>query len=335
MRALAQTGGDVLHAGMLTILSENLKMRIAGRLRYYDASNYSNNITTAYHYNWRNQLRGIEPPAAPYTVNDVDFEGRAITTAKFTSDPTWSSVLTTHNYASTTSTNRGTLSTTAYDSMDRVYQTSVWAINSSTGAEDDAILTNTYYDRSSNRVASVTSGQASMEYAYDGANRQYQTRTLTALNATLYNGTTGAFQYQAPVPSPVFSSMSGGNAGVLELHHQALDGAGDVLQNITLLDNHDDTSSVGLDIGGTDYVQTEVYSWYDAGHRITYSANLGTGTSSWTLNTTFPSYSTVISASTSSALVTGYAYYQGRLQTVTAPKGDVTKYFYDSMDRKT
>src|SRR5690606_17774908 len=135
------------------------------------------------------------------------------------SAPTWSTVLTGDGYtayASSTSTNRGSLTETSYDDLGRAYQTKQFAINTSTGAKGSAVQTDTYRDRNGQVVASgQLTGGTSQEYGYDAAGRQYQSRTVLELESTKYSS--GAFQYRAPTPHPTRTSMTGGDDKVLTL----------------------------------------------------------------------------------------------------------------------
>src|SRR6202034_1647698 len=102
-----------------------------------------------------------------------------------------------------------------------------------------------------------------------------------ALQSTPYSS--GAYQYCAPTPNPTLSSMSGGSNGVLELTHQTLDPNGNVLETDTFEDNHDDviSSSPGVNLTtNSNYVRRTVFNWYDAGNRLTTTADYGSGDSS-------------------------------------------------------
>jgi RHS repeat-associated protein len=192
-------------------------------------------------------------------------------------------------------------------------------------------------------VAAAPAYAAGTETAYDGAGRQYETRTVIALQSTPYSS--GVYQYCAPSPVPTLSSISGGDNGVLKLAHQTLDANGNVLETDSFEDNHDDvtSSTPGINLtSNNDYVRRTVFDWYDAANRITTAVDYGSGDTSsgagqWKYATIPSRPSSAPTASTNTALVTIYAYTSdsGLLQTVTDRAGTVTKNFYDNLDRKT
>jgi RHS repeat-associated protein len=308
-----------------------------------------------YQLTYRGHVRGLEPfymsgstetPMGPYTVNDVDWTGRATTTAQYSADPTWSAVLTGDGYtayASSTSTNRLTQNATLYDDLGRVYQTQQYDISPSSGTGSNYLCQNSFFDRNDRVVASGAAYAAGTETAYDGAGRQYETRTVIALQSTPYSS--GAYQFCAPTPVPTLSSMSGGDGGVLEMTHQTFDANRNVLETDTFEDNHDDVtaSTSGINLtNNNDYVRRTVFNWYDAANRITTTADYGsgdtaTGAGRWKYATIPTRPSSAPTSSSNTALVTLSGYYSdsGGLATVTDPAGTVTKTFYDNVGRKT
>jgi RHS repeat-associated protein len=310
---------------------------------------------TNYYVTYRGHQRGLESfyvsgstetAVGPYTVQDVDWKGRTITTSQYSVDPSWSTVLTGDGYsayASTTSANRLTQSSSLYDGLNRLYQTQVFDIAPSSGTGSNYLARNTYYDRNNRQVASAPAYSAGTETAYDGAGRQYEARTVSALQSTLY--VSAAFQYCAPTPKPTLASMAGGDNGVLTLSHRTLDANGNVLESDTFEDNHDDVTGTNPGINLTnnnDYVRRTVFNWYDAANRTTASADYGSGDSSsgpgqWKYATIPSRPSSAPTASANTVLVTLRAYYSdsGLPQTIADPLGTVMKYFYDNLGRKT
>jgi RHS repeat-associated protein len=315
----------------------------------------ANYTGTNYYRTYRGHVRGSEPfymsgstptTIGPYAVQDVDWKGRATTTAQYSADPSWSSVLTSGGYtayASSTSTNRLTQTAALYDNLNRIYQMQVYDLSLSTGTGTNYLAENTYYDRNNRRVARAPAYAAGTETAYDGAGRQYETRTVVTLQATSYSA--GAYQYCAPVPNPTLSSMSGGSNGVLQLSHRTVDANGNVLETDKFEDNHDDVfgSSPGINVTtNNNYVRRTVFMWYDAANRMTTAADYGSGDTSsgaghWTYASIPTRPSSAPTASTSTSLVTQYGYWSdsARPQIVTNPLGTVTKIWYDNLNRKT
>jgi hypothetical protein len=123
--------------------------------------------------------------------------------------------------------------------------------------------------------------------------------------------------------------MSGGDGGLLELTHQTLDTSGNVLEIDTFEDNHDDVidSTPGINLSSNnDYVRRTAFSWFDSANRLTTMADSGSGDTTsgagqWKYVTIPTRPSSAPSSSSSTALVTLYAYASdsGLLQTVTSP----------------
>jgi hypothetical protein len=122
---------------------------------------------TNFYRTYRGHLRGLESfyvsgttetAIGPYAVNDVDWKGRSTTTAQYSADPTWTSVLSSDGYpayASSTSTNRLTETSTLYDNLNRVYQNQQYDIAPSSGAGTNYLAQNNFYDRNDRVVASA------------------------------------------------------------------------------------------------------------------------------------------------------------------------------------
>ena len=334
---------------------------VVTQINYYDASNYANYTGVTYHLNFRGQVQGVEPFYAssgggttsfsPNQVMDLDWLGRTTASASFVGGSvSWSDVISggTGTYAAGTSTSRRSLSKTIYDPLGRVYETQQYWVDPASGGTSTTtgyLKTDNYYDRNDRLVARASPGRGATEMAYDAAGRQYQTRVVKAPSATLYDSS-GAFQYCAPAPNPVAGSMSGSAGGVIEISHSVLDAGGRPLEQHRFELNHDDTSG-GINLGGSNYVRSTVFNWYDAAGRILTSGNYGCGsgsgdssTTQWTY-TTAPVYASENGSGTSSAsvLFTQYAYdsISGLQGTVTMPSstGGTTSAvtFYDNLGR--
>ncbi|MCX5647512.1 MAG: hypothetical protein NTX40_00200 [Planctomycetota bacterium] len=303
--------------------------------QYYNADNAGQYVQTIYRYNWRGQLRGLQPETNPYTVQDVDNLGRTVAVAQFSNTTNfgsgWSNVLGDDDYAqNATDDKRASLATTAYDEMGRVYQTRVHNVAYGPG---DYVKADQYYDLNSRLVASTSPGQGAAEYAYDGAGRQTESRSLKELETTKY--ASGEFQYRDPQPG----ATSGGDDGVIQLTRTTYDSTGNPTKSLTLAANHVKTDGTtinndGISLDNADYVQTWAYSWYDDYGRLTGSASYGTNTTAWTYEDTAPDYGSTPPARSDSVLVATTAYdAAGRPWTVTDPKGYVTRSTYDDLGR--
>jgi len=188
-------------------------------LAYYDANHIapSHAYKTVYHRNWRGQLRGIEPGAAPYVVQDVDNMGRVTAAAQYQANLTWPAVTGDDNFAATvasdavTSAKRGSLAKTYYDNVNRVYRMEARSVAADTGIAGDTLVSDYYFDRNDRLVASYSPASGGLEYAYDGAGRQVEARAVVELAATKYID--AAFQYRNPQPG----AATGGDDGVLRI----------------------------------------------------------------------------------------------------------------------
>ena len=313
---------------------------VTSTLAYYDADNIDANhaVETIHHYNWRGQLIGIEPEAAPYTVRDVDNMGRLTAVAQYQANVTWSTIVDDDDFAATvesdagTSAKRGSLSKTYYDKMGRVFRVEVYSVTADTGAAGDKLVTDNYFDRNSRLVASYSPAQGGLEYAYDGAGREIETRVVVELEGTKYQN--GAFQYRSPLPE----ADDGGDDQVLRISRTEYDKVGNPTESINIEMNHDDTTNVGikLDSNPKDYIQTFTYRWYEPDtHRLVTTAFYGAGDANWTYASapTYETYANRPTASGSTCLVTRYDYADGRLEKVHDPKGLIVKYGYDDLGR--
>jgi hypothetical protein len=300
---------------------------------------------------YRGQVRGVErfymngsteTAAGPYSVTDVNWSGQTTAAAQFNSNPTWATVLTGDGYtayASSTATNRGTLSETQYDDLGRAYRTNTFAIDTSTGTKGSSLQSDTYYDRLGRVVASQPAYQAGSETAYDGAGRQYQSRTVLDLESTKYSS--GAFVYRDPQPQPTMSSMTGGDDSVLTLSHSVFDASGNVTEQ-HFFDMYHDDGTTGIDLtNNDDYVRSSEYLWYDAADRVTATGNHGSGDTTagaglWKYAAVPTRPTAAPTASSETVLVTkfGYDIDTSVQTTVTDPMGYKSKSFYDDLGRK-
>ena len=298
---------------------------------------------------YRGHVRGEEPfymngssetPAGPYSVVDINWQGRTTASSQFKANPTWATVLTGDGYttySSTTGTNRGTLAETSYDDLGRTYRTNVFAVDTSSGAKGNSLQTDRYYDRLGRVVASQMDYQAGSETAYDGTGRVYQSRDVLDLEPSTYSS--GAYVYCDPQPHPTMSSMSGGDDGVLTLSHRVFDASGNEIEQHVFAMNHDDTTGIDLS-NNDDYVRSSKYMWYDGADRVTASGAYGSGDTTsghgqWKYATVPTRPSPAPTSSSDTVLLTQFVYDgdTGESTTVTDPMGYKTNSFYDDLGR--
>ena len=305
-------------------------------------------------YDYRGRLRGAEPfyrngssdsAVAPFTVRDVNWRGRQVAVARYSSAPNWSSVVGNDNYAANVSTARLSLTKTLRDYLNRPYEQRIYSVAAGQSASK-YLLTEFFYDRD-NRLVGVAPYQgAATEIAYDGVGRQYQRRTTGKLEGSTYSS--GKFQYRLPLPDPSFSSddpnaMADGNENVFSITHRVFDVAGNIVELHKFEKNHDDTNGLDIDATTKDYVRQSTFIWYDTANRPSTMADYGSGDTSAGDGTW--KYSAVPNPSEPSAsndlrIVTQYTYDDsGRLDTVTRWKDSSTavdqKAFYDDLGRLT
>ena len=201
------------------------------------------------------------------------------------------------------------------------------------GEKGYRIETDNYYDARGRLVATTSPAKGATEIAYDGAGRQTEVRTVTALEATEYSGVT--FQYRDPQPGDVPGTEEAGEDDeCIQLHRTVYDDAGNVTEQILMEAYHTDTD--GMDLEHTELIQSAVYHWYDSVHRLDTTAVFGTGDTSWAYNGDLERPETKPTVSGTDGLVTIRTYNaDGRLETVQHPKGTdyKTKFTYDDLGR--
>jgi RHS repeat-associated protein len=313
------------------------------RRGYYDKDDSGKYVNVAYHYNWRGFLRGIEPkmqdnPAIPYsvTVSDVDNLGRTVATAQYQGNLTWSDVLADEDFAATQpgpeNSRRAALSKSIFDEMGRICRTETYSVDSTSGAAGNKLVFDNYYDIEGRLVGAESLGQGGMEYAYDGAGRRTESRTVKALKDDKFEGL--AFAYRNPQPA----ASAGGNDGVAQITRNGYDGAGNPIKTLTLEVNHNGTDGLFLTAGQENFVQSGAYAWYDKTYRQVATGDYGSGDANneWKYAPPPARAEGPPAFSSDGLLVTRYAFDEaGLLGTSTDAKGHVAERLHDSFGRRT
>ncbi len=316
---------------------------------YHGTDTAEDKTWVEFHRTFRGHLRGEEryhrenstdTTVAPHLVHDIDWKGAITATATFKANPSWSTILSGDDgyddYAdySGVRTNRVSLVAVFRDDLHRVYRKRVYEVDSS-GDRGSSVRNDIYYDRNSRVAIEHEYNGSSVEHAYDGVGRRYQTRTVADSTGTGYNTTTGAVDYHSPEPKADLSDMTGGDDKIVEIVHREFDDAGNVTGVHRFEMNHDD-STAGVDFtADDDYVRTTEYFWYDRADRRTTAASYGSGGSTWDYHAV-PTRGTAPTASSATVLVSEFSYtLEGQLESVTDAEDTVTSYLYDDLGRAT
>ncbi|MBN1513546.1 MAG: RHS repeat protein, partial [Phycisphaerae bacterium] len=288
---------------------------VSWTLRYHGtgANDYN---ATEYRYDWRNRRCVTLPPAGPYSLVAYDNLGRVTASGTFSAstglapdvDPSSSAV----------SGSRLSLNKTYFDEVGRAYKTERF-MDPADSTPADALASNTYYDRRGLTWAGDGPNTGIQFTKYDGAGRRIQTFSGTQFDTNKYTG-----------DRPDYPDD---DMGIVEVTDYTLDKVGNVTKTIHKELNHDDTN--GMDLDGTDFVRTYVYNWYDAGHRLSATANYGTyNGDGWKDNGTAPTYGSSPPARSDDILVTSFAYSAaGHRNDVTGPDAVITHTDHDALGR--
>jgi YD repeat-containing protein len=198
-----------------------------------------------------------------------------------------------------------------YDDQGRVYQTQVFDVNQLNGP---TLKTNKFYDHRGLLIAQSNPGGLWTKTTFDGDGRPTVTYATDGAGGSDWNAA---------------GSVAGDH--VLEQTETEYDKDGNAIKTIVRQRFHDETAAGPL-VDPAHSPKARVYysAAYFDGHGITASVNAGTnGGTFWDRPNTVPTGSDTL-------LVTTMGYNdQGLLDTVTDPRGLVSKTFYDNLGRIT
>jgi RHS repeat-associated protein len=204
----------------------------------------------------------------------------------------------------------------AYDDRGRVYQTNVHSVDPTSGGMSSATLaTNTWFDHRGNVAKTSQPGGVVTKSVYDGAGRQKVQYTTDGGGDTTWADAL---------------NVTGDN--VLQQTETTYDADGNSILVTTRERFHDETAT-GTLVSPTTAPKARVSyqaMYYDRANRLIHSVDVGTnGGAGYTRPSTAPTSSDTV-------LVTDYGYNAaGWQETVTDPKGLVSKTFYDNLGRVT
>ena len=229
--------------------------------------------------------------------------------------------------------------TTEYDDDGRAFRTTTFSVNPDDGTiSSTGIVSNTWYDLCGDIIGTQTSGGAATKMSYDGASREVMTYTTDG----------GVVNNVAPT---WFTAGTVTNDIVLEQTATAYDADGNVIETADA--QRFNTDPAGATTSGTGALFTDsinsdgslvvtpsssgnlasrIYftaTYYDPAGREVANVNVGNnGGTPWSRLSSAPT------TSSSTVLVTQYGYNAaGLIETVTDPKGIVTKTIYDNLGR--
>jgi RHS repeat-associated protein len=287
--------------------------------RFADAS--SDNRVTQYAYDGRDRLvatksgvQATEDTATnrPITYYDLDNLGEATAISLFDGDTV--ALTNTKPAASLLRASEKF----AYDDQGRLYRDQQYSVNQSTGAVSaSALTTNLYYDRRGDLIAESDPGGLWTKDQYDGAGRLVSEARTDGGGGTSW-AAAGSLAGDLVLTQTLTTYDADGNP-ILVADKQRFSN-----------DTAAQTGPLGNPSTGP---QARVYytaSYYDAADRPTADVDVGTnGGTAYTRPGTVP-------ARSDTALVTSYAYDPaGNLQTITDPRGIVTRDAYDALERLT
>jgi YD repeat-containing protein len=204
--------------------------------------------------------------------------------------------------------------TTSYDDRNRVYQTSIFAVDPVTGTLGNALIGNTWYDASGNTIQQIApgAGQVFAKSTYNGVG--WVTGTYLGYNTTGTNyNQAGSVIADIIVTQSIPTYTEVGN-----------------IQSQAIYERLNDTSaSIAGALTPTNSRVSYNANWFDGIDRSIARGNYGALSSAPTVPTTPP-------ASSGSVLISAITYDNaGRVYQVTDPKGIVNETTYDAAGRTT
>jgi RHS repeat-associated protein len=256
----------------------------------------SNDRVTNYAYDWRNRLLSTSGENGFFQLNYYDNLDR---------------IYRVERYDTSASGNLIGRNETSYDDRNRVYQTTLYPVNISTGTVGTAVTAQTYHDESGNVLKQTNYGIAAWtKMTYDGIGRVVRT----------YYG------YGSGPPTGVTVDV------VMEQTQQGYDAAGNTILNIRWQRYDNEATSYTGVLGNTTthpYAWLSgVASWYDQVNRPIASCDYGTGVPSPRPNP--------IPASSDTTLVSTTSYNaRGEASQSADAYGKVSQHTFDDVGRLT